>query len=99
MKKQMQLEIPIKIWLKRIEYVIEPIALYGSEVWGPLAKQDFIKWDKHPNETLHAEFCKILLHVQRKTTNNVCRAELGQYPLIIKTQKRAIKFWKHLKMQ
>ena len=66
-------------------------------MWGPLAKQDFTQWDKHPIETLHAEFCKILLHVQRKTTNNACRAELGQYPQIIKTQKRAIKFWKHLK--
>jgi hypothetical protein len=27
-------------------------------------KQDFIKWDKHPIETLYAEFC--ILHVQRK---------------------------------
>ena len=67
---------------KIIEYVIEPIALYGSEVWGPLAKQDFTQWDKHPVDTLHAEFCKIPLYVQRKTTNNACRAELGQYPLI-----------------
>ena len=41
-KTQIQIEIPITIWLKRIDYVIEPIALYGSEVWGPLAKQDFI---------------------------------------------------------
>ena len=51
----------------------------------------------HTPLKLHAEFCKILLHVQRKTTNNACRAELGQYPLIIKTQKRAIKLWNHLK--
>ena len=48
-------------------------------------------------ETLHAEFCKILLHVQRKTTSNACRAEVGQYPLIIKATKIANKFWKHLK--
>ena len=46
-KKQIQIEIPIKIWLKLIECVIEPIALYGSKVWGQLAKRDFIKWDKH----------------------------------------------------
>ena len=71
------------------EIEIEPIALYASEVWGALAKQDFTKWDKHPIKTLHAEFCKILLHVQRKTTNNACRAESGQYPLIIKTQKKS----------
>ncbi len=30
--------------------------------------------------------------------NNACRAELGKYPLITKIQKRAIKFWKHLKL-
>ena len=97
-KKNIQTEIPIQIWLKLIECVIEPIALYGSEVWGPLTKQDFPQWDKHPIETLHAELCKTILHVQRKTTNNACRAELGKYPLIIKIQKRAINFWTHLKL-
>ena len=46
-KKQIEIEIPIKIWLKLIECVIEPIALYHSKV--PLAKQDFTKWDKYPH--------------------------------------------------
>uniref|UniRef100_A0A0E9XK31 Uncharacterized protein n=1 Tax=Anguilla anguilla TaxID=7936 RepID=A0A0E9XK31_ANGAN len=96
--KNIQTEIPIQIWLKLIECVIELIALYGSEVWGPLTKQDFTQWDKYHTETLHEEFCKILLHVQRKTTSNACRAELGQYPLIQKIQKRAINFWTHLKL-
>ena len=73
------------------------MALYGCEVWGPLTNQDFTKWDKHQIETLHAEFCKNILRVQRKTPNNACRAELGRYPLIIKIQKRAIKFYNHLK--
>ncbi len=36
--------------------------------------------------------------MHRHTTNNACRAELGKYPLITKIQKRAIKFWKHLKL-
>ncbi len=36
--------------------------------------------------------------MHRHTTNNACRAELGKYPLILKIQKRAIKFWKHLKL-
>ena len=39
--------------------------------------------------------CMQKLH--RNTTNNACRAELGQFPLLIKIQKRAIKFWEHLK--
>ena len=38
--------------------VIEPIALYGCEIWGPLTNQEFTKWYKHPIETLHGEFCK-----------------------------------------
>ena len=66
----------------QLESVIEPIALYGSEVWGPISNNEFTKWDKHPIEILHAEFCKTVLQVQRKTQNNACRAELGQYPLI-----------------
>ncbi len=99
-KRQCPIEIPIRIWLKIAESVIEPIALYGSEVWGPLTNpsQDLTKWEKHPIETLHAELCKNILHVHRHTTNNACRAELGKYPLITKIQKRAIKFWKHLKL-
>ena len=91
-KRNIRLDIPIQIWLKILDSVIEPIALYGSEVWGPLANQDFTKWDKHQTETLHTELCKSILRTQRKTPNNACRAELGRYPLIIKIQKIAIKF-------
>jgi len=46
-KWQCPVEIPIRIWLKILESVIEPIALYGSEVWGPLTNpnQDVTKWE------------------------------------------------------
>ena len=77
--------------------VIAPIALYGSEVWGPLSTHNYTRWDKHPTESLHAEFCRNILKVQRKTPTNACRAELGRFPLIIPIQKRALKFWQHLK--
>ncbi len=66
-------------------------------MWGPSIKFDFLNWEKHKIETLHLDFCKRILKVQRKTPNNGCRAELGQYPLLLNIQKRAIKFWKHLK--
>lgn len=97
-KKSIQIEIPIRIWLKIFQSVIEPIALYGSEVWGPLLNHEFNKWDKSPIESLHVEFCRSILRVQRNTPNNACRAELGQYPLLMRIQKRTIKFWKHLKI-
>ena len=95
-KMGIQFDIPIKIWLKIFKTVIESIVLYGSEVWGPLAKPDFSKWEKHPTESLYTEFCKMILHVQRKTPNRAYRTELGQYPLLINIEKRAIKFWQHL---
>jgi hypothetical protein len=71
--------------------------LWCCGVWGPLTNQYFTKWDKHQIETLHAEVCKNILSVQRRTPNNACRAELGRYPLIIKIQKRDVKFYNHLK--
>ena len=52
MKRNIKFNIPIRIWLKILKSVIEPIALYGCEVWGPLTNQEFTKWDKHKIETL-----------------------------------------------
>jgi hypothetical protein len=63
-KRNIQFNIPIRIWLKILESVIEPIALFGCEVWGPLSNQVFTKWKKHQIETLHAELCKNILCVQ-----------------------------------
>merc|ERR1712035_109342 len=96
-KKSSCIDIPVRVWIKIFQSVIEPIILYGSEVWGPLVTQDFEKWDKHPIESLHTEICKSILKVHRNTPNNGCRAELGQFPLLIWIQKRAIKFYHHLK--
>uniref|UniRef100_A0A671YR74 ribonuclease H n=1 Tax=Sparus aurata TaxID=8175 RepID=A0A671YR74_SPAAU len=96
-KRSVQIQIPIRTWLKIFNSVIEPIALYGSEVWGSLVQHDWAKWDKNPIETLHTEFCKSILRVQRKTPNSACRAELGQFPLLLNIQKRSIKFWSHIK--
>ncbi len=81
-KKSIQIEIPIRIWLKIFQSVIEPIAYMSVKC----------VLDKNPIEALHDEFCKSILRVQRNTPNNACRAELGQYPLLMHIEKRAIKF-------
>ncbi len=96
-KKFQNIEIPLTIWCKIFDSVIQPIALYGSEVWGPLSDQSYTRWDRHPTEALHTEFCKMILKLQRKTPNNACRVELGRFPLIINMHKRSLKFWMHLK--
>ena len=50
-KSNIKFNIPIWIWLESvIESVIEPIALCGCEVWGPLTKQKFTKRDKQQIE-------------------------------------------------
>ena len=60
------INIPISIWCKLFDSIIQPIPLYGSEIWGPLSAHDYITWDKHPIEALHAEFCRSILKVQTK---------------------------------
>ncbi len=95
--KLFNFNVPIRIWTKIFDHVISPIALYGSEVWGPLRKLDYGSWDKNPIENIHTEFCRRILNVQRKTPNNACRAELGRFPLLLNIQKRALTFWAHLK--
>ena len=42
-KRNIKFNIPIMIWLKILESVIEHIALYGCEVWGLLTNQEFTK--------------------------------------------------------
>ncbi len=96
-KRNIRIYIPTEIWLKIFQFVLEPIILYGSEIWGPKLNNEFDKWDKTIIESFHSEFCKSILQVQRKTPNNLCRAELGQYPLLLKIQKRSLKFYNHLK--
>ena len=63
--------------------MIFSILSYNSEVWGMYTKQDFKTWDNSPVEKVHLKFCKRYLEVNNKAFNLACRAELGQYPLLI----------------
>ena len=67
------------------------VVKYGALLWNKTLK------NKHPIQNLHTEICKIILKVHRNIPNDGCRAELGKFPLIIRIQKRAIKFYQHLK--
>ena len=48
-KRNINFNIPIRIWLKILESVIEPIALYGCEVWGPAHQPRLHKMEQTPN--------------------------------------------------
>ena len=57
---------------------------------------DIVKWDSSDTENVHLQFCKHILGVNRSTMNNMVRAELGRYPLLIDVQTRIIEFIKHI---
>ncbi len=51
-------------------------------------------------ETLIQDFSNCIIisvkSINRSTSNDACRAELGLYPLKIEIQKRCVQFWHHL---
>ena len=52
--------------------------------------------DKFVPEKLHVKFCKRVLGVHRKASNNACRGELGRYPLMVDICTSVIKFYQRL---
>ena len=64
---------------------IQPIVLYGSEIWG-LQRVDVI-------EKVHTLACKRSLNVPLKTPNKCVYGDLGRYPLFVNSCIRAVKYW------
>ena len=80
--------IPIDIQLKLFDSIVEPILLYGSEVWGFEGSSEI--------EKIHLQFCKNILKVRQTTPNYMVYGELGRSPLSIKIKLRMISFWNRL---
>ena len=89
--------LPVWAASKLFDSVISPILLYGSEIWGAFGYLDYEKWDSNPIEKVHLSFCKHVLGVNRSTTNNLVRGELGRYPLKTTIDCRYISFLQHIK--
>ncbi len=79
--------------------LIQPIISYGSEVWAPyffknINVDNLVNiCDKPPGENVHIKFCKTVLGVHKKATNNAVRGELGSYPILISMIALSIKYW------
>ena len=76
-----------------------PIILYGSEVWSPYLNHEYSKWNTNTIERLHLQFLKRILGVNRSTTNELVRAEVGRVPLVSQVLSRNIKYLHDLKMK
>ena len=67
--------LSIDCQLDLFDKIIQPILLYGCEVWG-FTKNTF-------TEKLHLKFCKCILNLSSKTTNGMVYGELGRYSLLV----------------
>ena len=72
----------VKIQLDLFDKMIQPILLYGCEVWG-FGKYEVLEPD-------HLKFCKILLNLKSSTPNYMVHGELGRYPIDIDITVRTI---------
>ena len=97
----------IKTSLNVFDHTIQPILLYGSELWGtfnPLSA----KIKRHPDlsfdqiynnlecESLHMKLCKYILGVNQKSTNFAVRSELGRFPIHLTIIKNILLYWHRL---
>ena len=78
----------IRLYLKLFDSLVQPVLLYGSEIWGPqcLAGNNVIS--KFVNKFYH-----VLLGVKRHCSNTGVLAELGRYPIEINIAKAMLKYW------
>ncbi|XP_071104288.1 uncharacterized protein [Haliotis cracherodii] len=79
------LEIPIDCQLKLFDQLVQPVLLYGSEVWG-FENTVVI-------ERVHLKFCKYILKLKQSTPDYMVYGELGRYPLSIFIKIRMISYW------
>ena len=83
--------------------------VWGNEIPKTLQKyiqgQEITKYDDKyikyinecPYEKLHLKFCKMVLRVQKQTSNIGTRAEIGRFPIILDIYIAMIKYWIRLK--
>ena len=93
-----------KTLIKLYESMIQPILLYGSEIWGIFgwrknekeSIKQYILNNKHTFEQLHSKICKNALGVHRNATDILVKAELGRLPLMANVIQYTYSYWQHI---
>ena len=82
------------------DHIIEPVLLYGTEIWSPsILKRgniDFDKLNKDEFEKCHLQFIRYSLCLNKRTPFYAIYGETGRYPLIIKSIERTLTYWLRL---
>ena len=95
-------ELDIKLKLKMFEQMVQPICLYGAEVWAPsLSKYKGkipieSKFEDLKSEKLLLSYCRAALGVKKNTSNAAVRGELGLFPLFINAICQSVKYIAHI---
>ena len=82
--------LPVDCQIELFEKVIEPILLYGCELWGTENTENI--------EKFRLRSYKQILKVRNSTPSYIIYGELGKLPLKSSIKTRMIKFWSRLIM-
>ena len=82
LRKSWSLELPFETRLQLFDNMVKPILTYGAEVWG--FEDDTIV------ESLHLEFCRLLLSYNKHAPRTMIYGELDRFPLSISTKEKLI---------
>ena len=97
----------LNVYSKLFGSLVEPILLYGSEVWGlsfisnrhlemsncieDFWKMMVLKYNNY--NKIHIKFCRYILQLSRNSSKLCTLLELGRFPLLVKQIVRATKFY------
>jgi hypothetical protein len=85
LSKACRFQLDIETQLELFDKLVQPVCLYGSEIWGA-GKYDCI-------EKIHLKFLKYVLKVKSSTPTNMIYGETGRFPLNITVECRMVNFW------
>ena len=75
-----------ELLLKLFDSHVQPIALYGAELWG--LETTAVRY-----EEVHLSALKKLLGVEMRTPNEFVYGETNSYPLFVNSAVRCIRYW------
>ena len=98
-KKVQQLGIKrdIPMQLRLFDAMIQPVLLYGSQVWGAgLLTASYEKFAKSGVEQCHLGFMRHLVGIHKSVPVAMIYKELNRGPLLLQIRSRVVKFWNHV---
>jgi len=88
LKRARNINLPLDIIIKSFDVMVQPILIYGCEVWG---------YENLPIiEKLHLKILKLAARLKSSTPTYMVYGELGALPINIAISKRIVRFWHSL---